>query len=225
MGKITVYSRYHQIARQAVAINRGATTAEKLAPWQLSFYSEIVPRSTRKISIHCWTIRIFYDSHGCGRLPTSFRVTSLALTESYHSLSLLRNHLKSRVNKPYRSASHDTENLMLMTTLSFLAAPLVTVPDSKVHGANMGPPGPRWVPCWPHELRYLGYVLVVPPVTIKLSPWPFRFTLENIYNKAKNNSSMFYGIHCNRLFHDEILMCMWDVGKYTGYWWAAMSYR
>ena len=29
-------------------------------------------------------------------------------------------------------------------------------PDSKVHGANMGPTGPRWAPCWPHELCYLG---------------------------------------------------------------------
>ena len=29
-------------------------------------------------------------------------------------------------------------------------------PDSKVHGANMGPTGPRWVPCWPRELCYLG---------------------------------------------------------------------
>ena len=24
--------------------------------------------------------------------------------------------------------------------------------ESKVHGANMGPTGPRWVTCWPHEL-------------------------------------------------------------------------
>ena len=33
-------------------------------------------------------------------------------------------------------------------------------PDSKVQGANMGPiwgrQEPRWAPCWPHELCYLG---------------------------------------------------------------------
>ena len=33
-------------------------------------------------------------------------------------------------------------------------------PDSNVHGTNMGPIGgrqkPRWVPCWPHEICYLG---------------------------------------------------------------------
>ena len=32
-------------------------------------------------------------------------------------------------------------------------------PDSKVHGANLGPTGPRWAPCWPHELCYLGIVM------------------------------------------------------------------
>ena len=31
-------------------------------------------------------------------------------------------------------------------------------PYSKVHGANMGPIGPRWAPCWPHGLCYLGLV-------------------------------------------------------------------
>ena len=29
-------------------------------------------------------------------------------------------------------------------------------PDSKAHGAHLGPTGPRWAPCRPHELCYLG---------------------------------------------------------------------
>ena len=32
-------------------------------------------------------------------------------------------------------------------------------PDNKVHGANtahLGPTGPRWAPCWPHKVCYLG---------------------------------------------------------------------
>ena len=38
---------------------------------------------------------------------------------------------------------------------------VATYPDSKVHGAKLGPTGPRWAPCWPHELCYLGiYALV-----------------------------------------------------------------
>ena len=33
---------------------------------------------------------------------------------------------------------------------------LVQCPDSKVHGANLGPVGPRWAPCWPHDPFYQG---------------------------------------------------------------------
>ena len=32
-------------------------------------------------------------------------------------------------------------------------------PDSKVHGAHLGPVGPRWAPCWPHEPCYQGCVI------------------------------------------------------------------
>ena len=34
-----------------------------------------------------------------------------------------------------------------------------SLPDSKVHGANMGPVGPRWAPCWPHEPCYQACIL------------------------------------------------------------------
>ena len=30
------------------------------------------------------------------------------------------------------------------------------IPESKVHGAHLGPVGPRWAPCWPHEPCYQG---------------------------------------------------------------------
>ena len=29
-------------------------------------------------------------------------------------------------------------------------------PDSKAYGAYLGPGGPRWAPCWPHEPCYQG---------------------------------------------------------------------
>ena len=35
------------------------------------------------------------------------------------------------------------------------------IPDSKVHGAHLGPTGPRWAQCWPHEPCYLGCCLFV----------------------------------------------------------------
>ena len=31
------------------------------------------------------------------------------------------------------------------------------------HGAHLGPTGPRWAPCWPHELCYLGYFIIGGP--------------------------------------------------------------
>ena len=34
-------------------------------------------------------------------------------------------------------------------------------PDSKVYGANMGPTGPSWAPCWPHKPCYQGIVKTV----------------------------------------------------------------
>ena len=43
-------------------------------------------------------------------------------------------------------------------------------PDSKIHGANMGPPGSCRPPCWPHELYYWGsYVRLW--FTIRIT-WP-----------------------------------------------------
>ena len=31
-----------------------------------------------------------------------------------------------------------------------------TAPASKVRGAHLGPVGPKWAPCWPHERCYQG---------------------------------------------------------------------
>ena len=32
------------------------------------------------------------------------------------------------------------------------------------HGVHLGPVGPRWAPCWPHELCYQGYCFHIPCV-------------------------------------------------------------
>ena len=36
--------------------------------------------------------------------------------------------------------------------------PNCSSPDSKVHGAHLGPTGPWWAPGWPHAPCYLGAV-------------------------------------------------------------------
>ena len=37
------------------------------------------------------------------------------------------------------------------------------------HGAHPGPIGPRWAPCWSHELCYLGHLHLVPHICISES--------------------------------------------------------
>ena len=42
-------------------------------------------------------------------------------------------------------------------------------PDSKVHGAHLGPAGPRWAPCWLHELCSQGRSLCPVTVVIRIT--------------------------------------------------------
>ena len=44
------------------------------------------------------------------------------------------------------------------------------LPDGKVYGAIMGPTGPRWAPCWPHEPCSLGCFLAKHPCLWQTSP-------------------------------------------------------
>ena len=50
---------------------------------------------------------------------------------------------------------------------------MYTYPDSKVHGANMGPVGPRWALCWPHEPCYQGKLWDAVTHANSLAPWKF----------------------------------------------------
>ena len=55
--------------------------------------------------------------------------------------------------------------------------------NSKVHGANMGPiwgpTGPRWAPCWPHELCFKGHHSLGMIVSSNLAGW--YYTIANIW--------------------------------------------
>ena len=49
------------------------------------------------------------------------------------------------------------------------------------HGAHLGPTGPRWAPCWPHELCYLGRMPCVPlKKDFKICGAPFLLITEVI---------------------------------------------
>ena len=49
--------------------------------------------------------------------------------------------------KPYMCTLYTIHMILKLTLIaSFMGQ----------HGAHLGPTGPRWAPCWPHELCYLG---------------------------------------------------------------------
>ena len=64
-------------------------------------------------------------------------------------------------------------------------------PDSKVHGAHLGPVGPRWAPCWPHELYYQGRVPSAFSATITWALSQYKNSLSRYGDFAyKDNTAM-----------------------------------
>ena len=51
------------------------------------------------------------------------------------------------------------------------------------YGAHLGPTGPRWAPCWPHELYYLGFVLCFNTIS-KASLYPINDMLKLVWIMA-----------------------------------------
>ena len=87
----------------------------------------------------------------------------------------------TRQNRPQPLLFHRKEKVVMVTTLPSLAAPEVVMWRTSMPatgwrqsyykhrespwlqdswgqlGVHLGPPGPRWTPCWPHEPCYLGH--------------------------------------------------------------------
>ena len=54
------------------------------------------------------------------------------------------------------------------------------------HGAHLGPTGPRWAPCWPHEHCYRGIFRVGPPFIYAINSQYFNsFFLNKIHTKKR----------------------------------------
>ena len=77
-------------------------------------------------------------------------------------------------------------------------APVVSIRDPE-HGAHLGPTVSRWVPCWPHELCYLGisqrhfqnWVLNSRPF-VSVSPFVCKWYAGAVYEAPLRNSSTNY---------------------------------
>ena len=70
-----------------------------------------------------------------------------------------------KTSTPYILYKHRTTLLSWMAwpRRSFGCTCINASPDSKVHGANMGPFRPRWAPYWPHEPCYQGVTCYLLP--------------------------------------------------------------
>ena len=81
-----------------------------------------------------------------------------------------------------RQTSALKKKVVHLTALSSLIARYPWQQGSRgQHGAHLASTGPRWAPCWPHELCYMVkfslWQLTVPSVTTQLSNWqPFVFS-------------------------------------------------
>ena len=85
--------------------------------------------------------------------------------------------------------------------------------------AHLGPTGPRWAPCWPHESCYLGMyvpdtgiiiwlhdpIAIVEATLANMAKW---ITLKNVkktHNKARQNHMLVWP------FNDVPMSCLWNV--------------
>ena len=78
------------------------------------------------------------------------------------------------------------------------------------HGAHLGPTGPRWAPCWPHEPCYLGGLSrgIHQPAVIPLTKahWWFIFSLLLVWTSCWTNSWAIGVLRCHDA-HVTSLLC------------------
>ena len=83
-------------------------------------------------------------------------------------------------------------------------------PDSKVHGVHLGPVGPRWVPCRPHESCYQGRVILVrKPPWLGLGCWSIiKWPLDSGSVSRDHAGTLIHisGVHINMENLSEILL-------------------
>ena len=134
----------------------------------------------------------------------------------WHSI-ILRNKLdrcsynrldKEGGNQPNRYLSEREENSLTGTKSVVLChTDKRKFPDSKVHGANMGPTlilsAPDGTPCWPHEPCYQGYNVLL---RLQISQYPqsgLKIKMQNkivcskyqvIYNGSDGDGDYFLGL-------------------------------
>ena len=77
-------------------------------------------------------------------------------TGTHLSIKILSYQYENPIRKIRHSYLYDENLYTWKDSLTVERVPRWSNPDSKVHGAHLGPVGPRWAPCGPHEPFYQG---------------------------------------------------------------------
>ena len=77
------------------------------------------------------------------------------------------------------------------------------------HGVHLGPTGPRWAPCWPHELCYLGWFwLKLYPCLVELYSTSYHGVISLLNGQFSPKSSQ-------KTPHSSPVRAMYGLSFYT----------
>ena len=123
---------------------------------QPSFYSIFSVTCIHSGTVACYVC--CSRSYGCNYL--SLLGWQLIPVKDIHCWSRRTSHSMSIANSSsWRHGDPYIQQINLFRQASCYNLNQYQAPDSSSwgqHGAHLGPTGPRWAPCWPHELCYLG---------------------------------------------------------------------
>ena len=92
------------------------------------------------------------------------------------------------------------------------------------HGAHLGPTGPMWAPCWPHEPCYLGGCSIC-QYNISVNCSALRCLWENRQDQRRQIVLVNYTSNVKKRFKQVVTICnqqpfYLETIKFTGFQWA-----
>ena len=94
-------------------------------------------------------------------LKVNFRRSFNCWTSKRYIYRITLYHSRASVFRLSLRVENNRKTCCIWICMDYYVCTIQAIPDSKVHGgphgAHLGPIGPRWAPCGPHELCYLGY--------------------------------------------------------------------
>ena len=87
------------------------------------------------------------------------------------------------------------------------------------HGAHLGPVGPRWAPCWPHEPCYQGMMQILSTLWILIGIRT-RISVSEVLSRRQVFSTLYMMTSSNEtIFRITSPLC----GEFTGHRWMPLT--